>query len=172
MNQTSDRLTGESRRLIAQHHASQGKRYAKAVALIALSVICGAVIGVGGTVLYFKKKMHKVPPRPDAIAQYIIDNMHTSLKLTAGEEEQIKSILDTNMREVETIRNASFDEMHTIFDKMNAEVDAILGPDRAKAWEEFKEKSYGPMRRKKMKERREREMHDRERRGPPPPHRH
>lgn len=56
MNTPPDIPVAESQRLIAKHHVPQGRRYAKAVALMALAVLAGIIIGVGGTVLYFNKK--------------------------------------------------------------------------------------------------------------------
>ncbi len=133
----SERLSlSESKRLLARHNAIHGRRCWKALALLALAVLAGAVIGAGGTIVYFKKKMHKVPPRPDAIAGAMMERMQALVAVDPGESEQLKGIINSHMREIEVIRKGSFQEIRGICKRMDEEVAKVLGPERAGKWEE------------------------------------
>lgn len=142
-----------SQRTIVRHHSAQGRRYAKAVGFIALFVLTGVVIGVGCSVLYFNKKLHRVPARPDAIAEAMIKRMHELLGLSADEEARLRNIVNTRMREVEAIRKQSFEEIHEVFDKMSGEVAGIIGPERDKIWQDYKDKRFGEKRRERQAKR-------------------
>ncbi len=136
----SELSVSESKRLLARHHAIHGRRYWKALALLTLAVFAGVVIGVGGTVLYFQKKMHWVPPRPDAIAGAMLERMQSLVNVNPQEGEQLKGIINSHMREVEEVRKGSFREIRGVCKRMDAEVAKVLGSDRAKIWELDKEK--------------------------------
>lgn len=140
MNTLPDTPVAESQRLIARHHASQGKRYAKAVALMALAVLAGIIIGAGGTVLFFNKKLHRVPPRPDAIAQAIVNRLQELVTLTPEEEAKVQAIVDARMKEVDTVRKNSFRDIRGVFESMDDDLKPILGPERLQVWKDYKEK--------------------------------
>ncbi len=128
----------ESKRLLARHNSIHGRRYWKALALLALAVLAGVVIGAGGTILFFKKKMHWVPPRPDAIAEAMMQRMESLVEVNPHEGEQLRGIIDSHMREVEGIRKGSFQEIRGVCKRMDAEVSKVLGPERGKIWDEAK----------------------------------
>lgn len=139
----SESKVSESQRLVSRIHASHKRRYAKAVGLILVAVAAGALIGFGGATIYFKKSFHRVPPKPDAIVDSLMEHMRNNVKLEPGEEKQLKEIMERGITEVDGIRKASFEDSKAVFNKMNEEVEEVLGPDRYKIWEEFKNKRWG-----------------------------
>lgn len=133
----------ESQRLITRMHATQNKRYAKAVLLILIAMAAGIVIGAGGAVVYMKKHFHRVPPKPEAIAQAMMEHMHSILKVAPDEETRIKEIIDKHMTEAEQIRKKSFADSRPVFEKMNAAIEEVLGPERFKVWDDDKVRRWG-----------------------------
>ncbi|MCC8115811.1 MAG: hypothetical protein LIP18_01420 [Planctomycetes bacterium] len=138
----NDHDVGESRRLIARHHAAHGRRYLKAGALIFLAMLAGFAIGVGSTVLYLKDKMHRVPPSPDAIEDAMVGRMQTLLGISPDEEEKLRDFIDSHMEKFEDIRSDSFESIRSVFREMDQEFLDILGPDRHRLWAEEREKRF------------------------------
>lgn len=135
-------VAGESQRFMAMHNARTGRRYAKAVALMLLAVLAGVIIGVGCTVLYFNKRMHKPPPRGEAIADAIMNRLNLLMKLTPDEEGRLKEITAVRMREVEGIRKDSYADIRKVFETMHVEITDIVGPERAQIWKEYRDKRW------------------------------
>lgn len=133
----------ESQRYIARAHASKNRRYAKAIGLILVAMAAGALIGVSGSIIYFKNYYHRIPPKRDAIAQSIITNMQSVLQLNAEEQTRLKGIIDNHMAELDDIRRASSNNTRQLFNRMNDEMEAILGEERYKTWEDHKVKLWG-----------------------------
>lgn len=148
------KVTSESQRFIARTHASRKKRYAKAIALILVAVAAGVVIGVSGSIMYFKSYYHRVPPRRDAIAQSIIGHMQSVLKLDHEEQVNLKSIIDSHMSELEEIRKVSSNNTRQLFYRMNDEIEKVLGEDRYKVWDDYKVKLWGDKHRHRNRYRR------------------
>lgn len=137
---------GESQRFIAMHNARTGRRYAKAVGLMLLAVLAGVVIGVACSVLYFNKRMHRPPPKGEAIAKSIVNRIDSLVKLSPDEERRLTVIADARMKEVDAIRRNSFGEMRKVFDTMSGEIAEVIGPERAKVWNEYRDKRWGDKR--------------------------
>lgn len=138
---------GESQRFMAMHNARTGRRYAKATALMLLAVLAGVIIGVGCTVLYFNNRMHRPPPRGDAIAAAIMKRLDELVKLTPDEERRLREITDVRMKEVDGIRKGSFADIRRVFDVMHGEIGEVIGPERAKVWTEYRDKRWRNKRR-------------------------
>lgn len=142
-----DSNASESQRVISQIHSSQNRRYTKAVGLIVLAVLAGAIIGAGAAMIYFKKSYHRVPPRPEAIVQSLIEHMHNVLKLEPDEETKLKEIIDRNFTEVNAIRETSREDTHNVFARMGEEIKTVIGPERYQAWDEYTTKRWGDRKR-------------------------
>lgn len=141
MSAESGADTGASQKLAAAHHnAARKRRYAKAIALLLVAVLAGVIIGVGGAVLFMNKRMHRVPPRPDAIADAMVNRMGSMLSITPDEDARLRAIAHNHMKRVDEIREKSFDDMHGVFRLMNDEIDTLLGPERAGVWKEYRDK--------------------------------
>ncbi len=139
----NDHDVSESRRHIARHHATHGRRrYLKAGAFLLLAMLAGFAIGVGSTVLYIKDKMHRVPPSPDAIEDAMVGRMQTLLGISPDEEEKLRDVIDSHMEKVEDIRRDSFDSIRDVFREMDSQFLDILGPDRHRVWKEEREKRF------------------------------
>lgn len=140
MNTVHDSQATESRRMLAQRHSAKNRRYAKAIAFIAVVVLAGVVIGVGGTVIYFNRKAHRGPPRPEAISEAMLNRMRDLFSLTPDEEKEIKTIVDARLREVEEIRKSSFQEVRNVFEAMDDDMAEKIGRDRVQKWKDYKDK--------------------------------
>lgn len=141
MNEDSAVSTA-SQRLIREHQVARKRRYAKGVASIILAVLAGMVIGVGGTLLFIKNKMHRIPPKPEAIANAMMDHMRRVVSITPEEETRVREIFDAHLTEVAAMRKESFKNTREMFRKMDGEVETVIGPERAKIWREDKEKRF------------------------------
>lgn len=135
-----DMTVSDSQRLIARNHAKQTRRWVKAVALLLAAVAAGVVIGVGGTILFFDKKMHRVPPKPDAIVDAMVNRIRELTNATDDEAARMKEVLDQHMDEIDEMRRKYFADTRRMFENMDTEVDAIIGVERGKIWREYKKK--------------------------------
>ena len=151
----------DSQRLLARHHAVQKRRWIKAIAFVSLFVAAGVVIGVGGTLLFFKNKMHRVPPKRDAIVASMVEKMGERVTLTRDEEKRLGELMEGYFDEIEDVRKESFQSVKAIFKRMDQGIESILGPERFKVWYDYKEK--------KMAERWRRDDRKPPHDGPPPP---
>lgn len=129
-----------SARLSARHAPGKRTGYGKALLLLLLAVLAGVIIGFGGAVIYFEKKMYRMPPRPDALATAIVDRLDSLVQLNPDERKRLAVIADTYMQEVESVRKKSFEEIRGVLDKMHGEVGEVVGPERAKIWKDYRDK--------------------------------
>ncbi len=140
---TDDIPVSDSQRLLRQRYAAGKRRYAKAVFFLVVAVVAGIVIGVGGTLLYARNKMYRLPPNPKAIGDAMLGHMRGLVALTPEEETAVKSIIDRHVDEVDAMRKASFETIRGVFQRMNDQIEQVIGPDRMKVWRDDKEKRYG-----------------------------
>ena len=141
---TNDIPVSDSQRLIRQHYAvNQRWRYAKAVLFLLVAVAAGVVIGAGGTLVYVKNKMYRLPPNPEAIGAAMLDHMRGLVALTPDEEAAVKGIIGEHVGEVDALRRSSFATIRGVFRRMNEKIEVVIGPERMKIWRDDKEKRYG-----------------------------
>lgn len=142
----------ESQRFVMEHRAARKRRYLKAVILIAVAVLAGFVMGVGASIIFSKGRFHRIPPNPRAIGVKMIEHLKGVVTLSDDEEKRIVEIMENHVANVEALRDASRDAYIGMMD----DVESVLGPERAKAWKEYKEKTFKP-----------RGKHGRDRKPPP-----
>lgn len=133
----------ESQRFIARMQTQRKNRYAKAAGLMLIAVLAGVAIGASGAVLYMKSYYHRVPPKRAAIGESILAQMNSVVQLKKDEEDKVKEILSSHLSEVDEIRRASTHNTRQVFGRMNEEIEAVIGEDRFKLWEEYKVKNWG-----------------------------
>lgn len=115
----------------------------KAVALLALVLAAGAVIGAGGTLLFLKRKMRPQQPSAEKIGQSIITRLNEVVTLSPEERTRLEDLVRAHMSRVDEVRRDSLRAIRKEFDDMNDKVDDLIGPDRSRVWEADKEKRYG-----------------------------
>lgn len=147
----ADSAARASQRLHAMA-ASRSRRRWKAALFIVLLVLAGAVIGVGATVVYFKSRMYRRPPRTQDIAKSIVERVDQAVGLTPEEAAILQERTDRVMSQVEVIRRESFGRMQEIFDDASEELRKQIGDDRYAKWEKYKDEHMG----RKRRERRDR----------------
>lgn len=139
MNQDSAMNLSDSRRLIALRRGARKRRWIRGVLFVALFVVIGFIIGVGSTLVYVKDRMHRLPPRRDAIAAAMLEKMREHVDVTPDEEERLTALLQGHFDEIEAVRNKSFESVRGVFREMDASIESVLGPERFKTWYDYKE---------------------------------
>lgn len=157
MTQESGMTLSDSQRLLARHQSVRKRRWIKAVLFVLLFVVAGVVIGVGGTLMFIKGKMHRVPPKREAIVASILEKMREQITVTSDEESRLTEMLEGYMDEMDEVRKGSFQRVKAIFRRMDEDIKTVLGPERFSVWFEYKEKKM------------ERWRRDDRGGGPPPP---
>ncbi len=142
---SGETATTASQRLIRRQHAARKKRYAQAVALIALAVVAGIVIGIGGTVLYFGKTAHR--RGAGAIADAMFARLDGLVSLTPEEAPRVREAIDACVRDVSDMRRKRFEEIREAFRNMDGPLESILGPERTKVWRDYRESRFDARRR-------------------------
>lgn len=132
----------------------KASQYRKATLLFCLVLLAGIALGASGMVLYLKHFRHRPPPGPmraEHIGKDIQRRLGQTLSLTEAERTAIAALIDARMQDVDALRRKSFDDMAEVFDSMNDELDAMLGPERSEQWERHKQQHYGKRYRAKDK---------------------
>lgn len=145
-----------------RHHVSpvsRRRKYVKAVVILTLAVVAGFAIGVSTAVFYMKKTMFPRRPSTDTIAKEMVERMNTEVGLTAEERTRIDGIVRSHMEEVDKVRKSSFNLIWDQMDKMGVSVNEVLGPDRSRKWEDYKDKHFGHKRREFEERRRRNREH-------------
>lgn len=140
---SSDARTGPGFSQRRRHSHSKGWRtYLVAAVCLFLALAAGVVIGVGGTIIYFKRRDF-TPPPPDRLGKTILDNLKATVDLSAAENDRISAMVEARMLEVERLRRESLDRIRGEFDDMRDDIDDVLGPDRSAKWEEYVKRRMG-----------------------------
>lgn len=127
-----------SRRLAAR---SSRRRYLLAGVSMLLAVVAGVVIGAGGAVIFLDSHKFK-RPEPQELADRITGRMAKVLRISPEELRKIDSIVVAHMQEVRRIRKEMFGRIRGQFGAMVADMDAVLGPERAAEWsKDYKERT-------------------------------
>ena len=120
----------------------------KGVAFVLVFVAIGVVIGVGATLLLMKGRMHRVAPNRDAIVSLMLEKMRGRVDVSDEEAARLKSLLDVHFDEILAVREESFRNVQEVFRRIDADTEAVLGPERFKVWYEHKERGMARWRRR------------------------
>ncbi len=124
------------------------RRLVKGVAFVLVFVAIGVVIGVGATLLLMKGRMHRVAPNRDAIVSLMLEKMRERVSVTEEESARLAGLLEAHFDEILAVREQSFRSMQEVFRRIDADTEAVLGPERFKVWYEHKERGMARWRRR------------------------
>ena len=156
----------ESVRVSGRHHppAARKRRYFKAALILLLAVLAGWFIGASTAIIYFKYQKHPKRPPTAEIARDLMDQLAREVNLTPEERVKVEAAVQIHMGEVDRIRKESFNKLWDELDAMNVSIAGIIGEQRAKQWQEYKDRRFGEKRREFDERRRTHHRGDGERR--------
>jgi hypothetical protein len=95
-------------------------------------LLCGIVIGAGGTVLV--GRIFLVPGQPDRTSREIARHMSQRLDLTPDQQRQVRQIVRRHIERVTQIRESGRQEAEKELALMRDDVAKVLTPEQAQAW--------------------------------------
>lgn len=136
----------------------------------AVLLVCGVVIGAGGTVLVVKNRMDQPGSAPEQFNRRLTERMTRDLDLTPEQSKQIRAVFDGHREEMKSIREGVDEQMNALRETMRDEVSEILSPEQLSQWEsrvkEYDRRGPDHDRRRDGGRDRDGDRFD----GPPPPH--
>jgi Spy/CpxP family protein refolding chaperone len=98
-------------------------------------LLCGIIIGAGGTVLVGRGiLLGRGPGQPDRTSREIARHMSERLDLTPDQQKQVRDIVRTHMVRINEVRNRGRQEAEQELDLMRDDVAKVLTPEQAQAW--------------------------------------
>ena len=101
----------------------------------AVLLVCGVVIGAGGTVLVVKNRMDQPGSAPEQFNRRLTERMTRDLDLTPEQSKQIRAVFDGHRDEMKSIREGVDEQMNVLRESMREEMSVILTPDQLSQWE-------------------------------------
>jgi len=102
-----------------------------ATALGAVILICGIVIGSGGTVLWIRHKMDQFRRGPDRMPVELAERVRFQLNLTDQQAKRVEEILRKRHEALMKLLRETF---KAELEGMRAEVATVLTPEQVKKW--------------------------------------
>lgn len=99
-----------------------------------LFVICGLIIGAGGTVYVMNDSVRDFLTRPDQLPGHLLNRMDSNLGLTAAQHEAARHIIEKHFAALDDVRRRFQPEIQTTLDAMRDEIATILEPDQQTIW--------------------------------------
>lgn len=112
------------------------KRRWRAFFLGVVILVCGMVIGAGGTVVVMKHIILHAIQHPEEAPQRITDRVRGRLDLTEAQATKVKAILAERQKKIQALRRQVQPEVEKELEKAKEDVAAVLNPDQAKKWRE------------------------------------
>jgi len=99
-------------------------------------LLCGIMIGAGGTVLVGRRVMLRASTRqPAQVRDAIVRRMSRRLHLTPTQQTQVREIVGRHLDRLNEIRGDSRRQVQQEMDSLRDEVSQVLTPDQARAWQ-------------------------------------
>ncbi len=99
-------------------------------------LLCGMVIGAGGTVVVMKHIILRAIQHPEEAPQRITDRVRNKLDLTEDQAAKVKAILTERQNKIQALRRQVQPEVEKELEKAKEDVAAVLKPDQAEKWRE------------------------------------
>jgi hypothetical protein len=115
--------------------APKRKRW-RAFFLGIMILLCGMVIGAGGTVVVMKRIILHAIQHPEEAPQRITDRVRNKLDLTEDQAAKVKAILTERQKKIQALRRQVQPEVQKELEKAKEDVAAVLKPDQAEKWRE------------------------------------
>jgi uncharacterized membrane protein len=95
-------------------------------------LLCGIIIGAGGTVLV--GRVFLVPGQPDRTSREIARHVSQRLDLSPDQQKQVRQIVRQHIERVNQIRESGRQEAEKELALMRDDVAKVLTPEQAQAW--------------------------------------
>ena len=106
------------------------------VVALACSFVAGAAVS---TVVILHGKKGR-PFAPDEMPRIITERLRAELGLSNEQAAKIKDILSEERKELQAIRQESWDKIRPLIDQKAKEIEQVLTPEQAARWKELLEK--------------------------------
>ena len=106
----------------------------KTVALGLAILLCGILIGAGGTVICVQKILVHAIHHPEEAPARITARLRKKLDLSDDQAVRVKAILSERQKAIQAIRRETQPKVMKEFEKTKEEVASILTPDQARLW--------------------------------------
>lgn len=114
----------------------------------AVLLVCGVVIGAGGTTLVVKNRLDQPDVAPNQFSQRLMGRMTRDLDLTEEQAKEVRAVFELHSSEMRVVRNEMDERADALRATMQEEVRAILTPEQVKQWEkrvqEYRRDRHGP----------------------------
>jgi hypothetical protein len=111
------------------------RRWAKVLLGIVI-LLCGIIIGAGGTAAGMHKLIHRVFEHPEELPEMITTRMEKKLNLTREQAVEVKGILDTRIGNIQEIMREVHPRIHGELMLLRDEIDEVLDEEQGKKWRE------------------------------------
>ena len=106
----------------------------RAILLGLLILLCGAVIGAGGTLICVKKILLRSIHHPEEAPARISERIKSSLHLSDEQARRIKAILVERQKALQAIRREAQPRVEKELEITREEVSRVLSPEQARAF--------------------------------------
>jgi hypothetical protein len=111
-------------------------------------LVCGAIIGAGVFVLWFKDRLAWPPTPGEAAAARIAADMRGRYDLSEEQARKVRDIMARHMEAIEVIRRSAHEKIAADHEKLRAEVREVLTPEQFEQWsarfEAMRPPPFGP----------------------------
>ena len=120
------------------HHAPvvavpKKRRWTKVLLGIVI-LLCGIIIGAGGTAAVMQKLIHRVFEHPEELPEMITSRMEKKLDLTSEQAVEVKRVLDVRIGNIQEIMKEVHPRIHEELTSLRDEVDEVLDEEQRKKW--------------------------------------
>ncbi|MFP6581528.1 MAG: hypothetical protein VCD00_03115 [Candidatus Hydrogenedentota bacterium] len=114
----------------------------------AVLLVCGIVIGAGGTTLIVQNRLEQPDAAPSQFSQRLMGRMTRDLDLTDEQAKEVRAVFQSHSVEMRTVREEMDGRVDVLRATMQQEVRAILTPEQVEKWEkriqEYRRDRHGP----------------------------
>jgi len=104
--------------------------------LAAVILLCGVVIGAGGTVLFLRNKALSIIHNPEKLPDRITNLVQRHYSLEEGQTEEVRKVLGEHLTELEILRQNTRPVVDKQLDAIRDEIAAIMGEEQGAVWRE------------------------------------
>ncbi len=106
----------------------------KTVALGLAILLCGILIGAGGTVICVRKILVYAIHHPEEAPARLTARLRKKLHLSDDQAARVKAILSERQEAIQAIRRETQPKVMKEFEQAKEEIAATLTPDQARSW--------------------------------------
>lgn len=102
--------------------------------LAAVILLCGVVIGMGGTILFLRYQALNIIQHPEELPDRITNLVQNHYSLDKAQTEEVRVILNEHLRELEKLRQDTRPIIDTHLDAVRDKIAVVMGEERGEDW--------------------------------------